>query len=87
METPAPDLSQGARQLIGLGSGVDTPAIDLSSEDDWEKMAKEDIFRLVDEWRTKAMNADEECNILKAVVSERDNYISEIEQKVERMED
>ena len=33
------------------------------------------------------MNADEECNILKAVVFESDNYISEIEQKVERMED
>ena len=87
MEIPAPDLSQGARQLIGMGSGMDSPTIDVSSEDDWENMAKEEIFRLVDEWRSKAINFEEECSILKAVVSERDNNISELEQKVVRMED
>ena len=86
------NLPQGALQLAGIPP---PRVVDVSDdEDNWENMAKEEIFRLVDDWKSKALKAEEKalkaedkCFVLEAALSERDNNVTGLEQKVNQLDD
>ena len=76
------NLSQGGKHLV-----VFPPPTTSCVEKDWDKLAKEELGRIIDEYKDKAIKAEDYSATLEQALAARDNRVPELENTVTALND
>ena len=75
------NLSQSGRHLV-----VFPPPTTSCVEKDWDKLAKEELGRIIDEYKDKAIKAEDYSATLEQALAARDNRVIELDDRVLELE-
>ena len=75
------NLSQGGKHLV-----VFPPPTTSCVEKDWDKLAKEELGRIIDEYKDKAIKAEDYSATLEQALAARDNRVLELDNRVLELE-
>ena len=75
------NLSQGGQHFVVL-----PPPTTSCVEKDWDKLAKEELGRIIDEYKDKAIKAEDYSATLEQALAARDNRVLELDNRVLELE-